>query len=166
MPSTPTLQLTSALTIAGWVKVNLSGSGTDVDIIARKGDGNPNNYQFGLQNGLATMFLDDSDSGGLSGNTILNLGQWYHVAATWDGSEVRIYVGGVLDKTPPDLRGGTIGTDTRPLYIGGRGTADVLDGIVDDVRIYDRALTAAEVAELATPSPSVRITAWQEVAPQ
>ena len=164
VPSTPTLQLTSALTIAGWVKGDFWGSGTDVDIIARKGDGDPNNYQFAIKNGLATMFLDDSNSGGLSGNTVLNTGQWYHVAATWDGSEVRIYVDGVLDKTPPDVRGGTIGTDTRPLYIGGRGTADVLDGIVDDVRIYNRALSAAEVAALT--SRSVRITAWQEVPPQ
>ena len=166
VPSAPTLQLTSALTIAGWVKGDVWGTGSDVDIIARKGDGDPNNYQFAIKNGLATMFLDDSDSGGLSGNTVLNTGQWYHVAATWDGSEVRIYVDGVLDKTPPDVRGGTIGTDTRPLYIGGRGTADVLDGIVDDVRIYNRALTAAEVAALANPSASVRITAWQEVPPQ
>jgi len=167
VPSAPTLQLTSALTIAGWVKGDVVwGMGTDVDIIARKGDGDPNNYQFAIKNGLATMFLDDSDSGGLSGNTALNLGQWYHVAATWDGSEVRIYVDGVLDKDPPDLRGATIGTDTRPLYIGGRGTADVFDGIVDDVRIYNRALTAAEVAALANPSASVRITAWQEVPPQ
>ncbi len=165
VPSTPTLQLTSALTIAGWVKGDvLWGMGTDVDIIARKGDGDPNNYQFAIKNGLATMFLDDSDSAGLSGNTVLSSGHWYHVAATWDGSEVRIYVDGVLDKDPPDLRGGTIGTDTRPLYIGGRGTSDVLDGIVDDVRIYNRALSAAEVAALA--NRSVQITAWQEVPPQ
>ncbi len=164
VPSAPTLQLTSALTIAGWVKGDVWGTGSDVDIIARKGDGDPNNYQFAIKNGLATMFLDDSDSAGLSGNTVLSSGHWYHVAATWNGSEVRIYVDGVLDKDPPDLRGGTIGTDTRPLYIGGRGTSDVLDGIVDDVRIYNRALSAAEVAALA--NRSVQITAWQEVPPQ
>ncbi len=164
VPSAPTLQLTSALTIAGWVKGDVWGTGSDVDIIARKGDGDPNNYQFAIKNGLATMFLDDSDSAGLSGNTVLSSGHWYHVAATWNGSEVRIYVDGVLDKDPPDLRGGTIGTDTRPLYIGGRGTSDVLDGIVDDVRIYNGALSAAEVAALA--NRSVQITAWQEVPPQ
>ena len=164
VPSTPTLQLTSALTIAGWVKGDVWGTGSDVDIIARKGDGSPNNYQFAIKNGVTTMFLDDSDSAGLSGNTVLSSGHWYHVAATWNGSEVRIYVDGVIDKNPPDLRGGTIGTDTRPLYIGGRGTSDVLDGIVDDVRIYNRALSAAEVAALA--NRSVQITAWQEVPPQ
>jgi hypothetical protein len=150
VPNSSSLQLTSALTMAGWIKANSWGSGTDVDIIARKGEGNPNNYQLSIADGLATLYLDDGDGSGLRGDTLLNTGQWYHVAATWDGTTVRIYVDGVLDNDPPDSRGGTIDTDTRAFYIGGRSGADLLDGILDDVRLYNRALSEAEIKNLVT----------------
>ena len=152
VPSSSSLQLTSALTMAGWIKADSWGSGTDVDIIARKGEDNPNNYQLAIADGLATLYLDDGDGSGYRGDTLLNTGQWYHVAATWDGTTVRVYVDGVLDNDPPDSRGGTIDTDTRPFYIGGRSGADLLDGILDDIRIYNRALSEAEIKNVAVRS--------------
>ena len=147
VPSSSSLQLTSALTIAGWIKADSWDSGNDVDPIARKGDGNPNNYQLAVVDGRATLYLDggEADDDGFEGNTPLNTGQWYHVAATWDGLTVRIYVDGVIDNDPSDLHGDPIGTDTRPFYIGGRSGTDLLDGTLDDIRIYNRALTAEEV---------------------
>ncbi len=150
VPSSSSLQLTSALTIAGWIKANSWDSGNDVDPIARKGEGNPNSYQFAVVDGRATLYLDggEADDDGFEGNTPLNAGQWYHVAATWDGLTVRIYVDGVIDNEPSDLRGDPIGTDTRPFYIGGRAGADSLDGALDDIRIYDHALSHGEIAWL------------------
>ena len=164
IPNAPNLQMTDALTIAGWVNADSWGSGFDVDVIARKGDGNPNNYQLAIDNSNVTLYLDGSDnSSTLTGDTTLNTGRWYHVAATWNGSEVNIYLDGALDHSPAYTRGGTIGIDTRNLYIGGRGSNDVFDDTVDDVRIYNRALSAAEVAALS--QGAVQITSWQEVEP-
>jgi hypothetical protein len=142
------LQLTDALTIAGWVKANSWGSGYDVSIIARKGEDNPNNYQLAIADGRATLYLDDGDSNGFRGDTVLNTGQWYHVAGTWDGAQVRIYLNGILDNDPPDSYSLTLNTDTRDLYIGGRSGTDLLNGTLDDVRIYNRALTLEEVSDL------------------
>jgi hypothetical protein len=150
VPNSSSLQLTSALTMAGWIKADSWGSGTDVDIIARKGEDNPNNYQLSIADGLATLYLDDGDGSGYRGDTLLNTGQWYHIAATWDGTTVRIYVDGVLDNDPPDLHGDNISTDTRAFYIGGRSGADLLDGILDDIRIYNRALSEAEIKNFVT----------------
>ncbi len=155
VPNSSSLQLTSALTMAGWIKANSWGSGTDVDIIARKGEDNPNNYQLSIADGLATLYLDDGDGSGYRGDTLLNTGQWYHVAATWDGTTVRVYVDGVLDNDPPDLHGNNISTDTRAFYIGGRSGADLLNGILDDIRIYNRALSEAEIKNFVT-----RPNAW------
>ena len=145
VPNSSGLQFTSALTMAGWIKGDSWGSGTNVDIIARKGEGNPNNYQLAIADGLATLHFDEGDGGGYRGDTLLNTGQWYHVAATWDGTTVRIYVDGVLDNAPPDSHGGPIGTDTRPFYMGGRSGSDLFDGTLDDIRVYSRALTAEEI---------------------
>ena len=93
------LQPTSALTIAAWVKGDSWASGTEVDAILRKGDNNPNNYQLSISDGRVELLLDGNDGAGVRSNTILLTGQWYHVAVTWDGSNVKIYIDGVLDNT-------------------------------------------------------------------
>jgi Concanavalin A-like lectin/glucanases superfamily len=119
-----------------------------VNAILRKDEDNTNNYELAIVDGRVGLFLDDSDSAGIRGNTVLVTGQWYHVAATWDGSNVRIYVNGQLDNTPT-ARSGTIATDTRPVYIGGRATTDQFHGMMRDVRLYNRALSAAEIARVS-----------------
>ncbi len=144
---TRALQLTSQLTIAGWVKGDNWGTGVDVDIILRKGAENPNNYQLAIADGKVTLYLDDSDDKGYRGNTTLQTGVWYHVAATWDGSIVSVYVDGVLDNKPTS-RSGKIGTDKRGLAIGGLPKSDLLDGALDDVRLYNRALAADDIVAL------------------
>jgi hypothetical protein len=141
-------QPTTMLSIAGWVKGDTWKTGTDVNPILRKGDANPNNYQLSISDGRLEMLLDGNDESGFRGNTVLNTGQWYHVAGVWNGATVKLYVNGVLDNTPA-ARTGTILTDTRPLYTGGRPGADFHDGMLRDVRLYNRPLTAAEVQRLA-----------------
>jgi len=77
---------------------------------------------------------------------------WYHVAATSDGSSLRLYVNGHLRSCPapkigPDLDLLHPGTT----YIGGNGNANsrYFQGDIASVKIYDGALTACEVASLA-----------------
>jgi hypothetical protein len=143
------LQPTTALTIAGWIRGDAWSAGSDVDTILRKGDATPNNYALSVADGRVQLLLDDSDTGGVRGNTTLSTGVWYHVAATWDGSNARIYVNGVLDNTPM-ARSGAISADTRDVYIGGRiGSTDMFDGLLQNVVLYNRALSEAEMARLA-----------------
>jgi hypothetical protein len=142
------LQPTSALTIAAWVKGDSWGTAGNVDVVLRKGETDPTNYQLAVADGKVALFLDELDSVGVRGNTTLSTGQWHHVAAVWDGATVKIFVNGVLDNTPA-ARTGTIGTDTRPLYIGGRAGTDLFDGMIRDVRVYNRALYDAEIKYLA-----------------
>jgi hypothetical protein len=143
------LQPWGALTIAGWIRGDSWGSGSDVDTIARKGDATPNNYALSIADGKVELLLDDSDTAGVRGNTTLSTGAWYHVAATWDGSTAKIYVNGVLDNTPVS-RTAMLGTDTRALYLGGRmGSTDMFNGQIQNVAVYNRALSQAEIARLA-----------------
>ncbi len=103
----------------------------------------------GADNGTTTMF---SDTG------YLEAGVWSHVAATYDGSKMRLYHNGVeimsTDKT------GTIQTDpTVAVAIGNGPLGDPgglrapFHGLIDDVRIYNEALTQAEIETLYRPSP-------------
>ncbi|GEM_PF-6716874 len=78
--------------------------------------------------------------------TISNLatGTWYHIAGTFDGSNVRLYVNGTLVDTQP-LTGALQNTGTDPVSIS--HTSFPFNGTIDEVAIYNRALTATEVAK-------------------
>lgn len=143
-------QPTNMVSFSAWIKGDVWGSGSSANAIVRKGDANPNNYAFQISDGRVELVLDGNDAAGIRGNTILNTGQWYHVAATWDGATVKIYVNGVLDNSPGTARSTAIATDTRPVYLGGRaGSLDLFDGMLRELRMYNRALTSTEIAKLA-----------------
>lgn len=79
---------------------------------------------------------------------------WVHVVGTYDGIALRIYVNGVLDASKPVT--GTTCANAEPLAIGAKNrtvtgvTEAYFDGRLDDVRVYGRALTAAEVKTIRT----------------
>jgi hypothetical protein len=76
---------------------------------------------------------------------------FYHIACTWDGSNVKIYINGTLDKTATQIVTPT--ANTSPLLIGQFGGGnDITNGAIDDVRIYNKALTQSEIqVDSATP---------------
>lgn len=77
-------------------------------------------------------------------------GVWHHYAGTFDGSQKQLYVDGMLVGTSA----GTVGYDSGELTIGcDKNLLDqqYWDGDLDDVRIYRRALTGAEITDLASP---------------
>ena len=79
-------------------------------------------------------------------------GQWFHYVGTWDGSEGQFYRNGSVVGSFD----GPITFDTNPLVIGGYRTlttdfANALEGMVDEVMVFDRALSPTEVSDLANP---------------
>lgn len=76
---------------------------------------------------------------------------WYHIAGTWDGSTMRLYVDGVKESDTAAATG-TLQDSNDSFSIGRHAdSADqrFLDGYVSDARIYDRALSDEEIANLA-----------------
>ena len=88
---------------------------------------------------LGTSFSSYLDSG----RTPL-VGQWQHLAATYDGTTARFYIDGTQVATTTFT--GNVG-DSNIWRIGAYGASPggFFDGLIDNVRIYDRALTAGEV---------------------
>lgn len=142
-----TVQITTKLSVAAWIKADSWGSSHDVDVIVRKGQYSPASYQFCIKDRRVTLMLNESDYDGVQGNTYLNTGQWYHVAATWDDDWVRIYVNGVPDRFPA-LRNYTLPTDTSDLYLGGRDGGDYFDGIIDDIQLYDNKKSDGDISDI------------------
>ena len=86
-------------------------------------------------------------------NTNIKSGTWYHAVVTYDGSDIIYYLNSELDEVASSED--AVVTD-EILYIGKRGYVgyeEYFDGTIDDVRIYDRALSAAEVEELYNSAP-------------
>jgi hypothetical protein len=79
-------------------------------------------------------------------------GTWYHLVGVYDGANLKLYLNGVLQQTVP-YANAWVGAGTtaigRSRYAG--VNADFWPGLIDDVRIYSRALTDGDVAALAAP---------------
>ncbi|MBT4254021.1 MAG: T9SS type A sorting domain-containing protein [Candidatus Marinimicrobia bacterium] len=68
---------------------------------------------------------------------------WYHIAGTYDGSNLRIYVNGVLEDT--DANTGTVVAPTSIINLGGSTSDRYFDGMMDEVRIWNDARSEAEI---------------------
>ena len=75
-------------------------------------------------------------------------GTWYQVAGTYDGTTIKTYENGVLDRQL--AASGNMDTVTYPLTLGRSADTAVAywNGLIDDARVYNRVLSAAEIAAL------------------
>jgi hypothetical protein len=83
--------------------------------------------------------------------TIVTDNQWHHYCGTYDGTTAKILIDGKVDAFRP--YGGQIGDSSNyNLYIGEnqQATGRQLHGLLDDVRIYDKAMTEQQVLDLIT----------------
>ena len=75
---------------------------------------------------------------------------WHHVVVTFDGQSLRMYVNGVLEGTANYA--GALGTSTNPLRVGKQVVYN-FQGVIDEVRVYNRALSATEIQASFQQSP-------------
>ncbi|QTD37353.1 hypothetical protein JL193_14815 [Polaribacter batillariae] len=88
--------------------------------------------------------------GGISGATKINDDKWHHVAYTFDGSTVTLYVDGKVDgvnSNASKINTGVAGKTA--VEVGSQLGANFYSGLMDDVRIYNKALTIDEIKDLA-----------------
>jgi hypothetical protein len=147
VPDASSLNPTAAVTVSAWVKH--AGAITQWQSIVTKGDGsyrlhlntNTSAFDFGTTHGGGAF--TDTDSGIIPVN-----GQWYHVVGVHDANGDYIYVNGVLKATSSY----TANLDVSIFPVGiGENTEHFSrswDGVIDDVRIYNRALSATEIQQL------------------
>ncbi|MFO1152694.1 MAG: LamG-like jellyroll fold domain-containing protein [Rhodospirillales bacterium] len=129
--------LASTFTVSAWLNNPSSGG---YETIASFGS----NRQFSISNG-SLAFWDGSGSEYRFGT--VPTGSWQHVAYTYDGTRMRAYLNGAELGTPfvrsiPTSSGRTL-FGAWPKNSSEQG--DLLSGSLDDIRIYDRALTQAEI---------------------
>src|SRR3989344_3092088 len=152
------LDITGSITVATWVRATSFGVGFNEERLVFKGTGvsTANIYTLGIADSKAMFSLHLAGFGAsdclgnspcIVSNTTLVTGRWYHVAGTYDGATIRIYVDGQLGGSQSVVSTGT--ADANPVLFGSRSDGqDSLTGFLDDVRLYNRALTPAEIKRL------------------
>ncbi|HZF18150.1 MAG TPA: LamG-like jellyroll fold domain-containing protein [Burkholderiales bacterium] len=149
VPNSATLQLTTAMTMEAWVFPTQVPSGWRAVI-----DKNTDGYYLMASSDLAPgpafggTWTDGNHN--TPSPTVLVLNDWTHLAATFDGATAKLYANGVLlasqAQTVP------LAPTTGTLTIGGDAFGEFFAGRIDEVRIYNRALTQAEI-QLDTLTP-------------
>lgn len=144
----------NAVTLSLWVRPAALGAGiqryltvrSEVAVLRYDGKGGASALDFYLKTDGRLRHLKVA--------TPLAIGQWYHLAGTWDGTTQRLYKNGLeLTSARP---GGRLDA-ARGVSIGSPGESP--NATLHDVRVYDRALTPGAIAALAESSP-LRVAAY------
>jgi Concanavalin A-like lectin/glucanases superfamily/Bacterial Ig-like domain/Bacterial Ig domain len=134
----------TGVTLEAWVRKTTAAKDTAVLGSWDFGQGGGAMIWVDHQSGHYRLTLGTSMSNFLDSGRTPVVGQWQHLAATYDGTSARFYVDGV--QTATTTYTGNVG-DANVWRIGAYGTSagSYFDGTIDNVRIYDRALSASEV---------------------
>lgn len=152
IPERPNLDITQSITLCAWIKTK----GNETAKIAQKGDWDG----FGLGQSKWTgwtcsMQMADNVNHQLiwdQGIPIFN--EWYFLAFTYDGTTMKFYVNGQLKSSAPVT--GLLRNNNRPFSIGSDGgNQKFVNGLIDEVSLYNNALTQQEITTIYNTLPNV-----------
>jgi hypothetical protein len=140
----PALDLSTGMTLMAWVNPSVSSDWRTV--ILKEA---PGNLAYALYSSTDTnrpggYFLRSGTTLEVKGGTQLPLNTWSHIAVTWNGSTFALFING--NQVASISASGPINQTAAPLKIGGNAVwSEWFQGVIDEVRIYNRALTVSEL---------------------
>ena len=152
IPNESFFDFTGKVTVMAWMKASYLDWRNLSTIIAKGSDGNGGwaLQKTGRANGVS-FWVDVTAMpwDGVKAGVGVFDGQWHHVAGVYDGSNAYIYIDGGLDSNSVSCSG-SIKTNNRDVYIGQNpvSMARPWEGLIDDARVYNYALSKNEVAAI------------------
>ena len=148
----------SARTIAAWIKM-APAAGTDRSILHYGTDGNgpATNYHLAVNGSGLAVIGNGFGNGTIQTTARVDDNTWHHLAAVYEGTSTntaRIYIDGVQQASGTLSQAPNTGTGTSwriGMFLNGNGS---FPGLLDEVKLYSGALTAAQVQSLYTELPS------------
>lgn len=134
-----------------WFKVNQLPTTYASNVIMKGRDNLANSYYLRIESSDKKMYFVIKDLGNtshyISTQDSVVVGQWYHVVGTWDGTNQKLYLNGVLQSQSSVAF--TKGTANSDLFTFGKqnitGSEYYFNGSIDSTRLYSRALSADEI---------------------
>lgn len=147
IPDAPSLNPTDAITIAAWINPSWTGNNR---ILQKSTEGSDNQYRLLKEGGNNIRVHFPPIPRFEATGSIPPMGEWTHLVATYDGSSVKVYFNGAV--VAETAASGKMTVSDGPLFIGNKHSTapagDEFNGMMDDVRIYNRALSASEIIAL------------------
>jgi hypothetical protein len=150
MGKDPGFDIKNQITISAWIKVGAFD--TDWQTIVAKGDRSwrlqRNWGENTLEFGCSGLVVPGTAWGQIFGKTNVNDGHWHHVAGVYDQEKIYLYIDGSQDASAEAP--GKIRVNDEPVYIGENSQMPnrFWNGMIDDVRIYNYALSSEEISEI------------------
>lgn len=149
------LDVTGDFTICCWIKPESLTDATGHNLVAKYDTAsNQRSYNFWLLKATGGYYprlnvsSDGSGYAAADADTPVTAGSWVHLAAVYNGTDLRIYRNGSLDITPVSYSSG-IHNGTAEFRLGRHSSsAYPYDGLLDEVAIFDRALSADEIISI------------------
>lgn len=152
VPDSASLHLSSAMSLEAWVYPTSASGGWSTILLKETAGGLVYMLESDPDN-RPTCYISISNGGlqSVTGPQPLTINDWTHLAATYDGGQLRLFVNGV--EVVSQEISGSIATSTGPLCFGGNSIwGEFFAGRIDEVRIYDHALSPSEIiTDLETP---------------
>jgi hypothetical protein len=137
------LDLTTGMTLEAWVRP-LSTAGWRTVMVKNVSGGMTYSLFISDDVSLPTGYVRTSGDLNATGNAALGVNAWTHIALTYDGTTLRLYVGGA--QVGSRAVSGSMVVTTGALTLGGNNLGlGYFQGLIDEVRIYNRALTPLEI---------------------
>jgi hypothetical protein len=139
-------------TIVTWLQAENTGARQEIMMKRAQGGVNSQNIHLQIESGRNVVDVgftaDNQWATGLFGQTDVTTGDWYHIAATYDGEMLRLYVNGIPDGQQP--RSTIPDNNDASLTIGAvfeNGTTP-LKGVLDDVGLFNVALEEDDIVDI------------------
>jgi len=147
---------TDDFSISAWVNLRSMPGCWGSVIVGKRGEGGVGWQlrEFGCDNRFSFTTRGTGGDDYPRSNLVPEMNKWYHLAAIRDGGQKRLYINGVLDSTQ-GINLNPVNACSHNVYIGARanggntGPESFFDGMIDELRIYNTALTLGQVRELA-----------------
>ncbi|AWI27107.1 choice-of-anchor D domain-containing protein [Flavobacterium pallidum] len=129
-------------TVSAWIKRNTANK----TILSKRNSAFTTGYDLSINSGgYAEMNWMNGSMQTITSSVVIPTGKWHNIGVTFDGTNARMYIDGVLDTTQPLL---PVLTNTQSFVIAaadGTATTSFFNGTIDEVRVWGTALTAAQL---------------------
>jgi len=142
VPSSSSLSIGGSVTITAWIRKDTTGVFGAI-LAKRDTSGSNTNYQLLVRNTNVLSFYQGSTI--VNDTTALSANTWYHIAVVATSGSTDFYINGSLSSSQS---GTTITSTSANLYIGQVVNSSYWDGFMDEIAIFDRALTSTEIGNI------------------
>lgn len=149
VPDSANLNLTQALSVDAWIYRSAGNLNSGI-VEKTVGGGVNTQYNFFLEDGylrFRLIIVPTVDHRHISSDSVIPANVWTHVAATWDGYTMKIFVNGI-QQTETLVVTDPINSGAGPTFIGTNGGGGRFTGLIDEVEIFNRALSPIEIQAL------------------